>query len=59
MNESLRSVEPSLTPYAVLFPKGKGITNVTGEKLYESQVIDAMTAAKSHFEITYVLSSAS
>ena len=39
------------TPTLLFSQKGKGITNVTGEKLYESQLIDAMNATKSHFEI--------
>ena len=41
----------SKTPTLRFSQKGKGITNITGEKLYESQLIDAMNAAKSHFEI--------
>ena len=41
----------SNTPTLRFSQKGKGITNITGEKLYESQLIDAMNAAKSHFEI--------
>ena len=33
------------TPCIAFVQKGKGVTNVTGEKLYESQVLDALSAA--------------
>ncbi|MEC8834594.1 MAG: GH3 auxin-responsive promoter family protein [Pseudomonadota bacterium] len=39
------------TPTLQFSQKGKGITNITGEKLYESQLIDAINAAKSHFDV--------
>jgi hypothetical protein len=32
--------------------KGRGVTNITGEKLYESQIIEAMNCALSHFEFS-------
>ena len=33
------------TPCIAFVQKGKGVTNITGEKLYESQVLDALSAA--------------
>lgn len=45
------------TPTLVFVQKGKGVTNLTGEKLYEIQIIDSVSSAcnitniKSHFYI--------
>jgi sterol desaturase/sphingolipid hydroxylase (fatty acid hydroxylase superfamily) len=39
------------TPTLIFSQKGKGITNITGEKIYESQLIEAMNATKANFEI--------
>ncbi len=36
------------TPTLAFVQKGKGITNITGEKLHEAQVLDAVTAALDH-----------
>lgn len=30
--------------------KGKGVTNITGEKLYESQITEALSNAEAHFD---------
>jgi hypothetical protein len=35
------------TPILAFVQKGKGVTNITGEKLYESQVVEAVLAALS------------
>ena len=36
------------TPTLAFVQKGKGITNITGEKLHEAQVLDAVLAALTH-----------
>ncbi|MGH9319287.1 MAG: GH3 family domain-containing protein, partial [Vicinamibacteria bacterium] len=37
------------TPLLKFMQKGKGVTNITGEKLYESQVLEAVGAAMAQF----------
>lgn len=37
------------TPMIRFVQKGKGVTNITGEKLYESQLAEAMARAEQHF----------
>jgi hypothetical protein len=37
------------TPLIRFVQKGKGVTNITGEKLYESQLTEAMSKAEKHF----------
>lgn len=37
------------TPTIIFVQKGKGVTNITGEKLYESQVITAVTAVEKKY----------
>ena len=37
------------TPTIKFVQKGKGVTNITGEKLYEMQVIEAVERAEKHF----------
>jgi hypothetical protein len=37
------------TPLIRFVQKGKGVTNITGEKLYESQITEAMGNAEAHF----------
>ena len=39
------------TPTIRFVQKGKGVTNITGEKLYETQVIDAVGKADERFEL--------
>ncbi len=39
------------TPTLKFVQKGRGVTNITGEKLYEGQVIDAVRAAEKRFEL--------
>jgi hypothetical protein len=38
------------TPLIRFVQKGKGVTNITGEKLYESQLTEAMSGAEKHFD---------
>ena len=40
------------TPTIQFIQKGKGVTNITGEKLYESQVIQAITLAEHELSFT-------
>lgn len=40
------------TPTLEFVQKGKGVTNITGEKVYESQVIDAVRAAEAETGVT-------
>jgi sterol desaturase/sphingolipid hydroxylase (fatty acid hydroxylase superfamily) len=40
------------TPLLQFVQKGKGVTNITGEKLYESQVLTAVQAVTAKFECT-------
>jgi len=40
------------TPTLHFVQKGKGVTNITGEKLYESQVLEALKQAEAHFNIS-------
>jgi hypothetical protein len=40
------------TPTIEFVQKGKGVTNITGEKVYESQVIDAVRAAEDETGLT-------
>jgi len=37
------------TPMIRFVQKGKGVTNITGEKLYESQLAEALVRAEKHF----------
>ncbi|MFZ5524551.1 MAG: GH3 auxin-responsive promoter family protein [Pseudomonadota bacterium] len=37
------------TPLIRFMQKGKGVTNITGEKLYESQLTEALARAERHF----------
>lgn len=37
------------SPLIRFVQKGKGVTNITGEKLYESQLVEALTKAENHF----------
>ena len=39
------------TPTIRFLQKGKGVTNLTGEKLYESQIIDAVHRAEIEFQL--------
>lgn len=39
------------TPLLKFLQKGAGATNLTGEKLYESHILDAVRRAEAHFEI--------
>jgi hypothetical protein len=39
------------TPLFKFLQKGKGVTNITGEKLYEAQVLTAVREAMSEFEL--------
>lgn len=39
------------TPLLQFVQKGKGVTNITGEKLYEGQLIKAMKKAEIHFKL--------
>ena len=45
------------TPTTEFVQKGKGVTNITGEKLYESQLIQAMDKIKQEhgFEVSFFL----
>jgi hypothetical protein len=38
------------TPLIRFLQKGKGVTNITGEKLYESQLAEALAQAEKHFD---------
>lgn len=38
------------TPLIRFVQKGKGVTNITGEKLYENQLTEAMSGAEKHFD---------
>ena len=40
------------TPTIEFVQKGKGVTNITGEKVYESQIIDAVRRAEEETELT-------
>ena len=47
MNDIVRATGTfHATPAIEFVQKGKGVTNITGEKVYESQVIDAVRAAE-------------
>ena len=39
------------SPLIRFVQKGKGVTNITGEKLYESQLTEALTRAEKHFNM--------
>jgi hypothetical protein len=39
------------TPLIRFVQKGKGVTNITGEKLYESQLAEALALAETHFDL--------
>ena len=43
------------TPTIQFVQKGKGVTNITGEKLYESQVIQAVLSAEDYRFFDYVV----
>ena len=46
MNDIVEAVDRHhATPTIRFIQKGRGVTNITGEKLYESQLISAMQAA--------------
>ncbi len=42
------------TPTLQFIQKGKGVTSITGEKLYESQVIEAMKLTEKEFNFTNI-----
>ena len=39
------------TPLIRFVQKGKGVTNITGEKLYESQLVEALALVERHFDL--------
>lgn len=53
MNDVVRVTRMvNATPCLEFVQKGKGVTNITGEKLYEKQVLDAVMAATARREIS-------
>ena len=40
------------TPRIKFIQKGRGVTNITGEKIYEGQLIDAMSVTESEMNLS-------
>lgn len=54
MNDILKvSGKINKTPTLVFVQKGKGVTNITGEKLYEGQIISVMKNVESEFNCNF------